>query len=253
MKNGCDLIIITGPNATGKTTASNYLRSWLSLHEIPLESEIVSDAQFLLESLRLDDNRGGFHHTHDWCEQDRRGHNHSRGEPEMPFINIDNENPNNMFRNLFKRLTFLPKADKLYLVECAGGVNTNPSEEACSQPDYSYSQVKKKLLEGIWSTEWLKRVWVVIHLQAEYSIRSILNERAYQPSLEEMEKGTSSWKRSETMLRLFGQDDFSEIEDLFRNAGITTYTLDNEGGNFFFEQLNKLACTLFTSEYKLSK
>ena len=50
-----DVIIITGCNAVGKTTASNYLRNWASLHNIPQENTIIADSHCLFEAMQDDD------------------------------------------------------------------------------------------------------------------------------------------------------------------------------------------------------
>src|SRR5271169_3039928 len=125
ISNERDIIIITGCNAVGKTTASNYLRKYAILHHISYENKIVADSQLLFEAMRLDDSAGGYHHTHDWCVKDSEGHTHNQGEPEFPFMITDNELPNRMRINFFTQLTVLPKTDDIWFVEWAGGVNTN--------------------------------------------------------------------------------------------------------------------------------
>jgi hypothetical protein len=242
------IIIITGCNAVGKTTTSNYLRKYATLHKIPHENKIVADSHLLFEAMRLDDNAGGFHHTHDWCVKDSAGHTHNQDKPEFPFTITDNELPNKMRIHFFTRLTVLPKTSDIWFVEWAGGVNTNPLHDPKSAIDYSYATVKRMLQKGSLPNCWLERVFAVIHLRANSRVRFFLNERRAIPffaHLEEIEKGTAFWKKDEKVLRFYGYDDFYEIESLFLDAGIPIYTIENDGGDSFYNNLEAIADTLF--------
>src|SRR5690242_16621204 len=122
-----DIIILTGRNAVGKTTAANYLRQLAASHNIPYENRLVADSQML-----FDDKTGGLHHTHDWCVKGGKGHIHRSDEPEFPFTVTDNELPNTMRTHFFTRLTELPRTGSLWFVEWAAGVNTNPLYDPAS-------------------------------------------------------------------------------------------------------------------------
>ena len=106
--NECDIIIVTGCNAVGKTTASNYLRNLASLRNIPHENRIVADSQCLFEAMLSDDRGGGLHHTHDWCERDSKGHTHHLNQPLFPFTVTDSELPDIMRLQFFSQLAKSP-------------------------------------------------------------------------------------------------------------------------------------------------
>ncbi len=243
-----DIIIVTGCNAAGKTTTTNYLREWANLRNIPNENKIVADSQCLFEAMQLDDQAGGLHHTHDWCTTDSQGHSHHLDQPVFPFTVIDNELPVTMRLQFFMKLTALPKTGKLRFVEWAGGVNTNPPDDPTSLIDYSYSKVKDMLQEESLADGWLKRVKAVIHVKADYDVRLYLNGHRSIPTSaqpEAFEKGTAFWLKDERVLRFYGHDDFAEIEDLFQACNIPVHSLVNDGRNHFYECLETIANTLF--------
>lgn len=243
----CDLIIVTGCNAVGKTTASNYFRNWAESHQIPYGDRIIADSQFLFEAMQSDDKAKGLHHTHDWCKPGVRGHSHDDGQPEFPFRVIDNELPNKMRKRFFKKLTKLRSRGKIWFVEWAGGVNTNPD----SSIDYSYARLKCMLEEGMLPTKWLKRVRAIIHVTAEQQVRCALNKQRsvpFCPRPEAIENGTAFWQKDERVLRFYGRDDFIEIQSLFEKAGIKVYTINNIGSSRFFEDLEITANMIYLSD-----
>jgi hypothetical protein len=245
--NGRDIIIVTGCNAVGKTTTTNYLRNWAKSFNIPHENNIIADSQCLFEAMQLDDQVGGLHHTHNWCEPGIRGHFHDAGQPEFPFTVIDNELPNKMREHFFKKLTKLRSRGKFWLVEWAGGVNTNPD----SSIDYSYARVKCMLEEGMLPTKWFKRVKAIIHVTAEEQVRFALNKQRpvpFFPRPEAIENGTAFWQKDERVLRFYGCDDFIEIQSLLEKTGITVYTIKNIGSSRFFEDLEIAANMIYLSD-----
>ena len=246
-----DIIIVTGCNAVGKTTASNYLRELASLCNIPHENRIVADSQCLFEAMQSDDRGSGLHHTHDWCEKDSKGHTHYLNQPLFPFTVTDNELPGIMRLQFFSQLAKLPKSGNLWFVEWAAGVNTNPREDPAACIDYSYAKVKSMLQEGNIPDDWLSRVKAVIHLEACYDVRLCLNAQRSIPAFaqpEALEQGAAFWLKDEKVLRFYGRDDFIEIEGLFRKAEIEVYTIENNGSWYFYEQLGTVANGLFSSE-----
>ncbi len=247
IENERDIIIVTGCNAVGKTTASNYLRKLTNLRKILYENCIIADSLCLFEAMQLDDQEGGLHHTHDWCAKDIKGHIHDLDQPIFPFTVTDNELPNRMRIQFFTTLTNL-QSGKLWFVEWAAGVNTNALKDSSSSIDYSYATVKKMLLEGSLPDGWLSRIKAIIHLEADYPVRFALNQKRCIPSspqVEAIENGTAFWQKDERVLRFYGCDDFSRIKRLFRKAGIPIYTIKNDGGTRFFGRLGKVANALF--------
>jgi hypothetical protein len=250
-----DIIIVTGSNAVGKTTTTNYLRAYAKSHSIPHEQGGIADSQSLFEMMRLDDKAGGLHHTHDWCAKGSRGHSHSHNEPEVPFTITDNELPDAMRKHFFTNLTILPKTGTKKFVEWAGGVNINPPHDPTSVIDYSYATVKRIVQERSLPTDWLKRVFAVIHLTANRRVRFMLNKRRPLPSSdypEEIETGTVFWQKDERILGFYGCDDFSEIESLFRELAIPIYSIQNDGDKHFYTHLKSVAEKLFLPSIVIS-
>lgn len=243
-----DIIIVTGCNAVGKTTTTNYLRNWAKSFNIPHENNIIADSQSLFEAMQLDDQAGGLHHTHNWCEPGTQGHSHLLDQPIFPFTVTDNELTDTMRKQFFTKLTALPKTGKLWFAEWAGGVNTNPPDDPTSLIDYSYSKVKGMLQEESLPDSWLKRVKAVIHVMANIDVRFDLNQRRPIPSSAQpdaIEAGTAFWQKDERVLRFYGRDDFFEIEDRFQSTSIPIYTLENDGGNCFYDYLEIVADAIF--------
>ncbi len=241
-----DIIIVTGCNAVGKTTASNHLRELVTKYHIPHENIIIADSQCLFEAMQMDDLEGGFHHTHDWCQSGIQGHPHNSDLPLFPFTVIDNELPNKMREHFFKKLTNLQNTGKFWFVEWAGGVNTNQD----SSIDYSYARVKYMLEDGILSTKWLKRVKAIIHVTAEEHVRFSLNKQRpipFFPRPEAIEKGTAFWQKDEQVLRFYGKDDFTQIKDLLEAHDIDIYTIENNGDDCFYNKLAAVAEEIFIS------
>jgi hypothetical protein len=242
-----DIIIITGCNAVGKTTASNFLRKWANRHKIPYENDFISDSQCLFEAMQRDDQTGGLHHTHDWCAIDTQGHSHDRNQPVFPFTVIDNELPNKMRSEFFTNLTKLPKNGKLWFVEWAAGVNTNPRNDPTFSIDYSYATINSGLQAGHLSKSWLIRAKAILHLLADNHIRCELNKKRPAPSsvhIKTLEKGTAFWQKDEKVLRFYGSDDFSEVELLLKEACIPIHTVINDGGSSFYKYLETVANSL---------
>jgi hypothetical protein len=246
-----DLVVVTGCNAVGKTTASNYLQNWATLHKIPHEDIIVADSQCLFEAMQSDDEAGGFHHTHDWCQPDARYHFHDSFQPEFPFTVTDNKLPNIMRNRFFTKLISLRRSDKLWFAEWAAGVNTNPLDDPASVIDYSYVKVKSMLREKSIPDGWLKRVKAIIHITATDCVRFDLNQRRLVPSSarpEAIENGTAFWQKDERVLRFYGHDDFSKIESELKAAGIFIYTIENDGGDNFYKNLELKVNEIFETE-----
>ena len=244
-----DVIIITGCNTVGKTTASNYLRYLAKIRNIPHEEKIVADSQSLFEAMQQDHSVAGIHHTHNWCRSDQQIHNHNDNQPEFPFTVIDNTLPDTMRINFFSKLTNLGTG-KLWFAEWAAGVNTNPQDSPSSKIDYSYAKVKNMLQVKSIPDSWLKRVKAVIHISADECMRFDLNKRRLIPSTaqpESIEKGTAFWQKDEQVLRFYGTDDFAEIKDLLKAHNIDIYTIKNNGDTGFYHELAAVADEILVS------
>lgn len=247
-RNKPDIIVVTGCNAVCKTTASIYLRKLANLCNIYYENCIIADSQCLFEAMQLDDQAGGMHHTHDWCTTSIQGHSHYLDQPVFPFTVTDDELPNMMRQQFFSKLTALPRTGKLWFVEWAAGINTNPPDDPASCIDYSYSLVKRMFHDGTLPDGWLKRIKAVIHLEADNHVRFELNKKRRIPSsarVEAIETDTAFWQKDKRVLRFYGRDDFSEIKGLLQDAGIPIHNLKNDGGNSFYKGLAKIAGALF--------
>jgi hypothetical protein len=243
-----DIIIVTGCNAVGKTTASNYLRKLATLYNIPYESRIIADSQCLFEAMEKDDRKHGLHHTHEWCNPNQKSHKHDENQLVFPFTVTDNELPNKMRKSFFKKLVKLPNTNKYWFVEWAGGVNI----QADSPINYSYAHVKCLLEKRYLPDKWLKRVKAIIHVTANDEVRFALNKQRTIPFSacpEAIEKGTAFWQKNEQVLGFYSKDDFCEIQDLLQNAGITISMIENNGSNCFFENLEMVAKKIFLSEH----
>jgi len=254
MIESCNIVIITGRNVVGKTVASNYLRDWCLSRDISCEHKPNSDALSLLKALQSDDKSGGFHHTHDWCESTEynAGHSHQPFEPILPFTVIGNTIPDAMLLDFFTELTKIPRESKMYFVEWAAGSNTNPENTSASEIDYSYTKVKRMLQEGSLPNAWLAQVHSVIHLIASDEKRLTFNEERQTAYLEEILDGIASWPTDRKILQFYGNDDFSEIKDIFMD--IPVYEVTNDGSNSFFEtKLNDLAHELFISFLEMGR
>jgi hypothetical protein len=57
--------------------------------------------------------------------------------------------------------------------------------------------------------------------------------------------GTGSWPISQRVLRFYGIDDFSEIEDEFQVRNIPVYNVQNDGSKSFKKEIERLAQNLF--------
>ena len=231
-----DIIIVTGGNAVGKTSASCYLQKSVSSSKTYSTSNHIADSQSLLEAMKQDDQMGGFHHTHEWCEKGSAGHSHEHSEPLFPFTVIDNKLPNVMRALFFNKLvTTLPETDELWFVEWAAGVNTNPGP--WSDIDYSYATARKTIEKAQRVSGLLGRILAVVHIQAQMQVRCSLNRKRSLPSsstVKEIEHGTAFWQKDQTVLQFYGNDDFYNVEDLFKSQEIPVFHIENDGTSGFF-------------------
>lgn len=244
-----NIILITGRNAVGKTAASNYLREQCVSSGLSCECRTISDALSLLKAMQKDDEQGGFHHTHDWCEAAdyNVGHSHDQSQTMLPFTVLDNALPDAMLWDFFTELSEIPQIDRIYIAEWAAGSNTNPKNTSASEIDYSYAKVKRMLQDDKLPSHWIAQVCLVIHLIANDKNRLIFNEKRHTPYLEDFLDGTVSWPTQRKILQFYGNDDFAEVEGIFQSMRIPIIEVVNDGTQSFFEEkLDRVARQLFS-------
>ena len=240
-----NIIIITGQNSVGKTTAFNVLSQEAKRYEISYKTRPVSDFLHLLNNVRKDDETGGFHHYHEWTAEKKGGHSHRNKEAEVPFIVIGNKIVDGMFYDFFAFLSNLPQSKSIYFAEWTGGMNINSQYEPASQVDFSFKRIAQLLMSGFLPGSWINRVKAVIHPVADMETRYKLNEKKHGFLLQELEEGNVSPKKPRQVLDIFGKDDFYEIEELFNSKNIPTYIIQNNADTLFMEQLREVSKELF--------
>ena len=189
-----DIILITGCNVVGKTTAIYHLTKYIGIEKVHCNT--VTDSRYMLGAIRQDDKSDGLHHTHGWCNKSNVGHKHrsEENEPMFPFTVTDNTIPDATFDLFFTALNRLPHiSNKIYLVELAGGKNTLPASDPSSTVDYSYTKIKKMYLDNPKYQAWLARVHAVIHITADDEIRQNLKDKRLMHYPKDIAKDTASW------------------------------------------------------------
>lgn len=241
-----DIILIMGQNAVGKTTALRYLTGIAEQRGIVYEPQPISDFLFILKQTLIDDARGGFHHYHNWSQVKNGGHSHTNGEATIPFAITHNDLVDGMQEELLTTISLLPKSEKLCFVEWTGGINTNSPEEPASQVDFSFGRVSRKIREDLLPLQWLNRVHAVIHITAGTNTRFFFNTKDSDcPSSQILSGQASSWRIS-TVLKLFGQDDFSKIKPFFKRAGVPFIcNVYNKGDEGFYKDLRQISDLIF--------
>ena len=241
MNTNKDIIIVAGPSAAGKTHALNIIRQLADALVISYERNVISDAQFLLKRVKVDDTLQGFHHTHEWVLENNN-HKHTKGKQEIPFTTISNYLADSKYFDFFQSLSQLPKNGNLWLVEWAGGLNKFEEKNSPLHYRYSFERIGAMLQAGILSTEWLQRVKAIIHPVTKGPLRKRLNHSKTIPTSEEIIRGTASWPLSENAMTLYSKDDFPNIERLFQKNNISDiYHIKNNGTNDYTTEVEKVA------------
>jgi hypothetical protein len=241
-----DIVLIIGQNAVGKTTAFRYL-TWIAEQRgIVYEPEPISDFLFILKQALMDDERGGFHHYHNWSEAKIGGHSHKNGEATIPFAITHNDLVDGMQEEFLQTITLLPRFGKLRFVEWTGGINTNPPEEPASRVDFSFNRVAKKIQEDLLPIEWVERVHAVVHISAKAATRIFFNTKDSEDQSSQILSGHASARRMPTVLNLFGHGDFYKIEPLFKKAGVRlVFDVCNKGDGDFYKDLRQISDVIF--------
>lgn len=244
-----NIIVVAGPSATGKTWTLNILRNLTHTHGIPFEFRPHSDSHTIFDRMLEDDNAGGYNHYHEWCPQ-TKGHRH-RDEvthPHVPFTLAGNYIADAMGHDFFSGLMLLPYG-RLQFAEWSGGDNTNHRRDPASETDLSFLRQAERLRSGELPSDGLQRVLTVIHPITPDGLRLALNDGRFSqlPTEQEQDLGTRSWPLGESAMRIFGRDDFHNIEHVLTALDISVIHIYNDGGDSLQRGLEQKAPALFES------
>jgi|GEM_PF-3013551 len=201
-----DTIIVTGPSASGKTAALNFLRDVIpNEYRLPHEFAPLSDSHTILEQVKRDDSRGALNHYHP-SEHGGLGHSHENGLGVTPFTLAGRDIGFAFMRDFFVALKELPHDGKIKYAEWSGGRNMNETSDPASKTDIAFSTIVEKL--KTWPSEGLDRVMGILHISTDPKVRFSLNEGRSTPTDEQVRLGLASWELSKTAMQIFGEDDF---------------------------------------------
>lgn len=238
-----DIIIFAGPAGSGKTTAIEIARGHLLSRNISSEEEIVNGFSILVEKVRLDDKSGGFSHYHPWCDKKASGHIHKDTlTPILPFIITGNQLWESMLSEVMDSLSKLPRKNKIWFFELAGGININPKDEPASAVDHSFRMIKENLQNGVFSSAWLQRTLSVIHVDTDFAVRYELNKKKKSNlagMIEEKTKTAFAYKLP-TLMNIYGNDDFDELRCFLKEKNIVSYEVQNDGTNLFEKSISSI-------------
>jgi hypothetical protein len=233
-----NVLLVTGGNATGKSTVIEYLQSIAKTNNIPFKKCPITDADAIVEAMKNDDEKGGLHHFHPWVINPTKGHIHKPSDPYFPFSSIGNKMIDEMYQILFDKLSKITSSKSLLFIEIAGGKNTLDPKHPSNTADHSYQKLKRLLTSKENSSQWLSRVRAVFHLHASSSMRNRLNKTIVNKTIDPLID--ISWPKEETALNIFGYAEFKEsgIEDIFLENDISFFHIENTVNNEFFERVS---------------
>ena len=243
-----DIIVIAGPAGSGKTTAIEISKKYLSSRNFSYEEEIINGFSILVEKVKADDRYGGLNHYHLWCDKNTNGHVHTGEEtPIFPFIVTGNCLWEGMLSEVMAGLSALPnKKNMIYFFELAGGVNINPKDEAASAVDHSFRKIKEGMEKNIFPSEWMRRSLAVIHTQTDFDIRCSLNQKKESGLDAVIEKTNTAFVyKLPTVMNIYGNDDFDEIRSVFKTNGISVHDVSNQGTRSFKRHVHQVLNRLF--------
>lgn len=221
-----NIIVVAGPFGSGKTHFLNELRDAVApVLDIPFEYIPISDAHTITERLRQDDRAGGLNHYHpatrDAALTGDFYHEHNEAFPIYPFTVAGNEIIVKMTQDFLRRLSEVPRDNRLYFAEWSMGENTNaPSEPASRATALSCESIARFLQNGTYPSEGLNRVFAVLHPQTTLEQRLDNNENRGLPSEEDYRLGRRSWKIAPEGMRITGKDDFEALKPALRVLGV---------------------------------
>lgn len=219
MKGGRDIIVFDSINAVGKSEGIASLCEAIKKRGVACQDAPTGTIQYGRLAKK--------------ATEDREQKHHIRLKPPSvePFIVTDNELPNQAFREGFQGLIDLPQQENhFYVTDLPLGINTNPEGSLSSNVDYSSKRIAQALQNGDFPNSWLSRVYAVIHPVMDEQKRRNLFEKRNKMNEEKAERERERESNSnlngvlyikpEEVLYMYGQDDFSEIEPLYREAGV---------------------------------
>lgn len=245
-----DIILVAGRICSGKKTILDTLYKTAKKWNIGYNYHYLSDTEAILAKIREDDRNGGFRHYHPWSKS-LNGHTHAHGEPIAPFVITSNELIYEMWRNYFTKLNTLPKTKKLWFVELTGGVNI-ATDETISHIDRSFKKIGDLMVKNILPTDWLERVYGVLHPMADDIIVKHFDEGEHIHMLEGIKKDIVSPQKNETIYKVFGKDDFFEIGKILHKKSIPyIYHFQNEGKESFEVVTEKITNVILSQQNNL--
>jgi hypothetical protein len=187
------------------------LRAYIAdQHGLPHNFFILSDSHTILERVKEDDEKGGFHHYHSWDPEKKLGHTHEDHPDIIPFTLAGNGIAHDFIADFFREFADAPFNGMIRYAEWSGGINTNDRSDPASRTDLSFARIGSMLKDGSISPEGLDRVLAVLHVSTPTKYRIMLNDGRSIPSEDEIRCGTASWPLDEPAMRIFGEDDFME-------------------------------------------
>jgi GTPase SAR1 family protein len=250
MKFERDIVLIVGRNASGKTTTYNILKSILRKKKVKTARKPVADFFYILKFIEEDDKAGGRQHYHPWKKPKHNKatatHNHKKHPQKFPFMVFTQEIVNKSFYTMFRDTTGLPASNKIWIVEWAGGANNNTPASPANNINFSYSYIGKMLEEGILPSNWLQRVYLIIHPVMDDRLRRQANDLRKRNSVKDVKSGVKSSYLYPEVLDMLGKEDFKDIKYLFQQAGVPhIYTVQNNMNTEFIEEIREKGETAF--------
>ncbi len=149
-----DIVLITAPNSSGKTTAYNVLASEaLQYGYVEKDKKPTSDFHAIIEAIKIDDREtGGKNHFHEGASHP---HSNTYLEDTFDFIVTGNIIIQNMYRIWGEALAALPQEEReIHFAELAGGINLSRYSEI----DHSYARVIRIFKDAIIPLKVLERI-----------------------------------------------------------------------------------------------
>jgi hypothetical protein len=233
------IILVWGQDNGGQSRIISQMKYLAAAKSIPYENEVVSDLPLLVDEVKADDVRnGGKGHYHNWCEGNTSGHAHTIEHSDRSFTVFDNAIIDATQQRYFAWLEALPQTGALWFGEMCGGENINPFSEPAYVTDCSFRRIAQRLEDQTYPSGWMDRVLAVIHPIASRKVREEMNASAYIESFKGSGRALLRGRTSQTVLDIFGIDDFECVEPLFRRHNVPQiFTIRNDGAAQFFLRL----------------
>src|SRR5258708_4505305 len=240
-----DIIMISGQNAVGKSTAMEVLKQVLR-SQCTQVKEIAFGYKRLFEKI-VTDTEGEYHFHPTWHTESNpkniKGHIHKDTvlHPYEPFTEIGNTLNIEVLQEKFnslENLSYLP--NQIILTDLARGVNTNPSQTVEALADYSFQLTKKLMHKNVLPVKWLTRVKVWIHITMKEDLRWKAFSDRNLLSISKSQKSHLAWVKSTESFHMFGNDDFSEFSEVLQSANIPyIFSINNDLTPRFFQNIKE--------------